>query len=240
MPPSPPFESRSAQRDAVIALFGLALLLAWDASGLDLPLMRLFGSAQGFAWREHWLTARVLHEGGRYLSIALFTLTFVNVLHPVGPWRGLTRGERIWWLGVTVLCLVLIPLIKRHSATSCPWELQEFGGTAHYLSHWRAGWTPGFGDGGPGHCFPSGHASGAYSFLAIGFVLRRLQPRLANRWLVALALLGLVFGLAQMARGAHYLSHTLYTAWVCWSLTAASWHALRARRVSLPLATPAA
>ena len=57
---------------------------------------------------------------------------------------------------VLVGCLLAVAALKRHSPTSCPWSLQEFGGHAVYLSHWR--WRP---DGGPGHCFPSGHASGA-------------------------------------------------------------------------------
>ena len=231
-----------AQRDLRLALIGLLLLLGWDASGLDLPLVRLFGSAQGFAWRDHWLTARLLHDGGRLLSVALFALTLAASLRPFGPWRGLARRERLWWLGVTVSCLILIPLLKRLSATSCPSQLQEFGGMAHYVSHWQFSWNAAGtgGDGGPGHCFPSGHASGAFSFLAIGFALLRLHPQQARAWLAMLTLLGLVFGLAQMARGAHYLSHTLYTAWLCWSLTALSWHALKARRFSLPLPTPAA
>ena len=33
-------------------------------------------------------------------------------------------------------------------------------------------------------------------------------------------LAGLVFGLAQQIRGAHYMSHTLWTAWLCWTVAA--------------------
>lgn len=212
-----------AQRDLLLALAGLALLMLWDSSGLDLALLRQVGDADGFAWRNHWLTAGLLHQGGRWLSVALFVLTVVIALRPVGPWRGVTPRERLWGLGVTIVCLVLIPLLKRHSLTSCPWELQEFGGVAHYVSHWRFG----VGDGGPGHCFPSGHASGAFSFLALAVMLRARRPAVARTVLVALCLVGGAFGLAQMMRGAHYLSHTLYTAWLCASLTALSWHALQ-------------
>ena len=41
----------------------LLFLLAWDASGLDLVLAHWFGTAQGFALRDHWLFTTVLHEG---------------------------------------------------------------------------------------------------------------------------------------------------------------------------------
>lgn len=222
------------QRDLCWALGGLVLLLCWDASPLDMTLVRWFGNAEGFAWRDHWFTSGVLHQGGRYLSIALLALTLSACVRPFGPWRSLGRTERIWWFGVTVLCLVLIPQIKHHSTTSCPWDLQEFGGAAQHLSHWRGLLFDRTGDGGPGRCFPSGHASGAFSFLAIGVVLRALQPRLCWRWVLGLSVLGLVFGAAQMARGAHYASHTLYTAWLCASITFLSWHLLPARRSTPP------
>jgi membrane-associated PAP2 superfamily phosphatase len=216
--------------DLAWVAFGLALLLGWDALGLDLPLVRLFASADGFPLRDHWLTSGVAHQGGRLLSIALFVLTCAACLRPFGPWRRLGRSERVWWLGITIACLVLIPQIKRHSGTSCPWDVQEFGGTAQHLSHWLGLWPLKLADGGPGRCFPSGHASGAFSFVAIGLVLRRSAPFVARRWLIGLTLLGLMFGLAQMARGAHYASHTLYTAWICASSTALSWQALQSWR----------
>ena len=33
-------------------------------------------------------------------------------------------------------------------------------------------------------------------------------------------LAGLLLGLAQQVRGAHYMSHTLWTAWFCWATAA--------------------
>ena len=53
-------------------------------------------------------------------------------------------------LGTTVACAALIPLIKRLSATSCPWSLAEFGGSVvQFVPHWVRGVT----DGGPdGEC----------------------------------------------------------------------------------------
>jgi membrane-associated PAP2 superfamily phosphatase len=35
-------------------------------------------------------------------------------------------------------------------------------------------------------------------------------------------LLGIVYGLGQMLRGAHYPSHMLWTGWICWAVTAAA------------------
>ncbi|MDM4767127.1 phosphatase PAP2 family protein [Pelomonas sp. SE-A7] len=207
----------------IVAGLGLAALLAWDFAGLDLAVIRPWAGSAGFPLREHWLTRGVFHEGGR--ALAGLVLLFMLVLN---LWRGLlpamTRRERLWWLATSVVCLLLIPLLKRQSLTSCPWDLNEFGGLAQYVSHWRFG----VADGGPGHCFPSGHASSAFSFFAGFFALRRAYPRAARVFLVLLMICGACYGWAQMVRGAHYASHTLWTMWICWTVTTvSSWLFLR-------------
>lgn len=191
----------------------LLLVLAWDASGLDLPMARLAGNAQGFAWRDDPALVLWLHEVPRFLSWGCMGLLLVAVRWPVGPLRELRRRDR-FQLALTVLASVLaVSLLKTSSRTSCPWDLSEFGGTARYVSHWA--W--GLRDGGPGRCFPAGHASAAFAYVGGWFVLRRSMPRAAALWLVVVMLLGLLLGLAQQWRGAHYMSHTLWTAWVCWT-----------------------
>lgn len=202
------------------------LLLGWDLSGLDLVVTRWFGGPQGFPWRDAWLTSTLLHEGGRMLAWALLAFLLVDAARPIvaGP----SKAERWFGVGATLASLLLVPSIKRVSRTSCPWDLQEFGGAAAHVSHWT--WNS--GDGGPGHCFPSGHATAAFAFLSLYFVMRSHRPRLAGHILLAVCTLGLLFGVAQLARGAHPPSHTLWSAWLCWSLGML----ITARR---PAATPA-
>ncbi len=203
----------------------LLLLLAWDASGADLRVAHWFGTADGFAWQHHWLTAQVLHGGGRLLSAVLVLVLFAQLWRPLPLVPLMPRAERLWWLLATLACLLLIPFVKKHSLISCPWDLAQFGGTARYLPHWAAQAWVGPGDGGPGRCFPSGHASGAFSFVTGWFVLRGASARVARRWLLGVCVLGLVFGVAQVARGAHYPSHVAWTAWLCWAAAASAWHA---------------
>lgn len=197
----------------------LLLLLAWDASHLDLWAMRQVGDASGFALRDAWVTRALIHEGGRIVSyLAMGFIVLLNLWPRVLP--ALTRRERTWWLLTTLLCLAVISLIKRSSLTSCPYDLAEFGGEAHalYVSHWAFGVK----DGGGGHCFPSGHASAAFAYLAGGWVLARAYPKAAWAWGLTVVLLGVVYGVGQMVRGAHYPSHTMWTGWICWALTVAA------------------
>lgn len=194
-----------------------ALLLAlvlWDAAGLDLPLARWAGSAQGFAWRSAPALVLWLHEVPRAISILFVLLLVAGTVWPWGFLRRLARRDRVQLAASILGAIALTTLVKRLSDTSCPWDLAEFGGLARYVPHWA--W--GVRDGGPGHCFPAGHASAAFGFVAGWFVLRRAAPRMATAWLLAALAAGMVLGLAQQARGAHYMSHTLWTAWICWSL----------------------
>ena len=220
------------RQDALVTLVALAALLAWDASALDLPVARLFGTAQGFAWRDTWWASTLLHQGGRLLAFLLL-LGMVGAALRAPRAGAPSRGLRWRWLAVVVLCLLVVPALKRLSLTSCPWELAEFAGAARYLSHWR--W--GVGDGGPGHCFPSGHAVAAFAFFGLYFQWRDHDPQRARAWLCAVLIAGLLFGGSQMARGAHYPSHTLWSAWLCWLICAAAYHLGAGVRARPPLAT---
>ncbi len=189
----------------------LSLLLLWDFSGLDLPLSRLVGGNAGFFWRDHWLTSSLLHSGARGFAACVMLAVLVQMARPVKP--GPSRGVQLAaWL--TMLAgLLLIPMLKRYSATSCPWDLQEFGGMAQYVSHWQ--WA--VADGGSGHCFPSGHAVAGYIFFSQYFLWRNYDKAKARRWLALAVVLGTACGLTQWLRGAHYISHVAWSAWICWA-----------------------
>lgn len=210
----------------VATLLMLGGLVAWDASGLDLRVMAGLGNAAGFPLREQWWLKTVLHNATRQLALVAFVGLWLMVWHPVGGFRRIPRIEQLEIaVGVTA-ALIVISSLKRFSLTSCPWDLRSFGGVATYVSHWQWG-VP---DGGPGGCFPGGHASSAFAFMALALPgLSRgpgtAQLRKALGMLAGVALLGLVLGAAQTLRGAHYPSHTLWTGWICWVVVSLN-HAL--------------
>lgn len=208
-------------RDVAVSLLALVALLGWEFSGLDRVVSGWFGGAGGFVWRDAWLTSTLLHDGGRIAAWALLVFMAVDALHPL--WPGPSRAERRRWLGVTVACLLLVPALKRASRTSCPWDLTPFGGIAAYVPHWRFGVV----DGGPGHCFPSGHAVAAFAFFSGYFLWRDYRSNAARRGLAAVCLAGGAFGAVQVVRGAHFVSHVLWSAWICWVACALAARACR-------------
>lgn len=207
-------EDNDRRRDLLLTLGSLVLLLLWEAGGWDMALAQVYGDASGFALRDHWLFRNVLHDGGRWLSA--LALLGVAVGCAFGDARVMARRQRWAWFAVLLLCLIVVPAGKRLSSTSCPWDLDDFGGSAIYVPHWMLSVT----DGGPGHCFPSGHAVAAFAFLPLYFQWRLVQPRLATALLATTLTLGAAFGWAQLVRGAHFPSHTLWSAWWCWALSA--------------------
>lgn len=209
-------------RPAALWLTCLLAALAWDASGLDLPVMRLIGDADGFPLRHHPWLSRWLHDGLRQAALALLAVLLLSTLW---PGRRQPRRERWAVLLAALAAVCAVNLLKWHSLTSCPWELTAFGGDAHYVSHWRWGRA----DGGSGRCFPGGHAASAFAFIGLAL------PGLAGRqrrgwvWLGVVLFFGGVAGLTQTLRGAHYPSHTLWTLVVCLSAALPVWAVLTRR-----------
>lgn len=206
--------SRRPSPAFIATLLTLALLLAWDMSGLDLALATPFGDTHGFFLRDSWLLSSFLHDDARRAAWLPSLWLVIGIWWPTGLQRRLDTAERVQWAAATLFALAAISLIKRFSLSSCPWDLAQFGGHVQWVSHWA--W--GVKDGGAGHCFPAGHASAGFAFLPGWFVLRKRMPRAAAVWLAGALLAGFVFGFAQQLRGAHFMSHTLWTAWLCWTI----------------------
>jgi membrane-associated PAP2 superfamily phosphatase len=77
-------------------------------------------------------------------------------------------------------------------------------------------------DGGGGRCFPAGHASTGFAFLGGYFAFRHDVPKTARIWLIAALATGFVLGACQQLRGAHFMSHTLWTGWLSWMVALVS------------------
>jgi len=194
----------------------IALLLAWEWLGVDLRIMQLLGDAHGFPLRENWWLGTALHDGLRNLSILAFITLAFAAWKPFGFLRRHARRERLQMLAGVTASLILVSALKHISLTSCPWDLQQFGGIARHVPHWL--WS--IPDGGPGRCFPSGHASSGFAYLALAIPgllsVTDEGRRRGRRILIVVLLLGSLCGIAQVLRGAHYPGHVMWTALICW------------------------
>jgi len=69
-----------------------------------------------------------------------------------------------------------------------------------------------------GHCLPGGHASSALWLIALAAFWWPHRPRAAMAVGAAMLLLGGWVGWMQQLRGAHFLTHTLWSAWIACAL----------------------
>lgn len=209
-PPDRPFW----RLPALISLAFLPLLVAWDFSGADMKIEAHWGGSAGFALRSNWWMEKILHEGARSIGWLFLLALVLSIWRPWGGLRTLATIDRVGVFGSVLCALLSVAIIKSFSQTSCPWDLQVFGGLAPYVSHWDF-WQR---DGGGGHCFPAGHASTGFAFMAAYFGLKQNKAPAALAWLLGALLVGFVLGISQQMRGAHFMSHTLWTAWLCWTV----------------------
>jgi len=206
-----------------LAASAIALSLSLGNGHLDLAIARwFFDGARGlFPLTNDWLLKIVLHDAARDVSaVAALALLGVAVTSWIAPKLKTVRAHRealLFTSIATVVAAALVGLLKHFSSHACPWDLAMFGGSAPYhplLSVHKA--APNI-DG----CFPAAHPLGGYAWLAVGFALYPLARRRAwAAWGVAFAL-GTLFGAVQIARGAHFLSHVLWSAWIVWAVNLA-------------------
>jgi membrane-associated PAP2 superfamily phosphatase len=215
------FVSALANRRFVVAHFWLPLsafivltLVLMPGQG-DLWIADRLYALQGNRWafRHAFLTDTVIHLVGRDLSLVAW-------LAVVAAWLvARTRADLQLWRGPlaylavsTLLATAVIAWIKSWSNMDCPWDLLRYGGERPYVG--LLGLRPvGLSR---GACFPAGHASAGYAWLSLYFFFRATRPRLRWIGLLAGATAGLVFGVSQQLRGAHFLSHDVWTAALCW------------------------
>ena len=144
------------------------------------------------------------------LSTSIGLLSLLPVFRRLQPYR-----RASFYLALCILLTtVLVGLGKKITNVDCPWDLQRYGGSYPYVHIFsdRPDELP------RGGCFPGGHSSGGFSLLALYFLLRRYRKDLRWFGLSTGAAVGLLFSLGQAVRGAHFLSHDLWSAAIAWTI----------------------
>ncbi len=175
---------------------------------IDLSLIQPWVSHSGeFLFRDSWYLAKLNHSYIKDIIMAVYICYFMGWLSSF-KCQKLKMYQMKWgyFFLVSLLCTSIVGLIKSQSAYACPWNM-----TIPSVS----GFTWDF-SAKNGHCFPGGHASTGFALVTGYFVYRLSNIKKACFFLVAGLILGFAMGWAQMMRGAHFLSHNLWTLWICW------------------------
>ena len=187
---------------ATVVFFSLPGL---PGEALDLWIQSFFWN--GTAWlipHEHPLGLAVAYDGPKALII-IWALLLIGA----AIFAKRVRVRALYLLACLAVVSVVCTQLRAVTGMATPLELKAFGGVHDHLLLFQA--KPA---GYPSHAFPAGHASGGFALLGLYWILK------ARRWRgIALGLgVGCWMGFYQVARGEHFLSHTLATAALAWLL----------------------
>lgn len=210
-----------------LAVF-VSLISIIKALHLDWALAQWIYASEGSHWalKNAFLTQTILHRAGHDLSIAAWAVTLVAWLIALKrePLRQCRKPLGYLVLSVLV-ATALVAWVKSWSNMDCAWDIAGLGGTRPYIDLYthRPASLPHAG------CFPAGHASSGYAWMSLYFFFRMTRPDLRWHGLATGIAAGSIFGIAQQLRGAHFLSHDLWSAMLCWIVAFGLYHVLRLR-----------
>lgn len=192
----------------------LAIILVIDYAGIDIWLAKAIFQFEGMSWelKHHWLTEGIIHKGGRLANnIGIVIVLAVSVYWHVSKASSDKReASRLLCLSLAT-SFICINYLKAITNIDCPWDLRMFGGDMPYI-HLFAD-KP---DSLPiAKCFPAGHASAGYAWISLYYFFQRISPQWKIPGLLVGLIAGLIFGVGQQLRGAHFLSHDVTTLFLC-------------------------
>ena len=200
---------------APLAVFVMLVTVTMGLHGDQWLADRIYAwGGQQWVLRHARVTQDLIHLVGRDASVMawLAVLAAWGVACSRASLQGLRRALA-YLLVAVALSTGPVAWVKSWSNMDCPWDLLRYGGQRPYIGLLQM--RPiGVGR---GVCFPAGHASGGYAWLSLYFFLWMVRPRWRWAGLAVGAGLGLLFGISQQLRGAHFLSHDVWTAAICWA-----------------------
>ncbi|MBM3113686.1 phosphatase PAP2 family protein [Pseudomonas sp. P66] len=124
------------------------------------------------------------------------------------------RRDFLYVVVAFALSTTVIHYLKSHTSVYCPVETTLYGGS-QLRTEWYENFTW-FSKAGEGRCWPGGHASSGFTLLALYFVALRYRWQQARKLLVAILLVGFVYGTTRVLQGWHYMSHTFWAGIFVW------------------------
>lgn len=212
-----------------LAVAGLGVISEY--SGFDLYLARFFYDPVTQTWplKSNFFTAGVLHEGGKnfvvYAMVGIFLFFIASFL--IKKLRPCRKGAGYLLLG-SLPSPAIVALLKSTTHIYIPWKLEMFGGDKPYVRLFDAA-PEGLS---AGHAFPGGHSSGGFAFVSLYFLLSVYRPQYRYYGLAFGLGLGFLFALTQEIRGAHFLSHDLFSLVICWYVALTVYYLMFRREIS--------
>lgn len=196
-------------------LLAVALLAVFETSYLDRWVSDFYfdPALPGFPLRRDWFLETVMHRWTKF-PLILLALALLGGLLASGFRSSLRAHRRTWLFLLLVMGLgpAAVGGLKLVTGKHCPYDLDLYGGSAVYTRLLAV--APATAK--PGECWPGGHASGGFGLVGFYFIWYRRRPRRAGAALGLALTYGFAMGWGRIMQGAHFLSHNLWAALICW------------------------
>jgi membrane-associated PAP2 superfamily phosphatase len=197
-----------------VAFIVIAALFA--TTDLDQAIAKAWaydGALGTFPARNAWWASEFLHTGGKYIvgALALPALCAWLASFFSAAWREYRRPA-LFTVASIAIAILTVDVLRELTNVDCPWDLAGFGGTRPYVPLFadRPDSLP------HAACFPGAHSCSGFALMAFYFALRERYRVAAIAALLLAIGIGAVFSFGQEARGAHFISHDLWSAFVAW------------------------
>ncbi|KAA3647636.1 MAG: phosphatase PAP2 family protein [Proteobacteria bacterium] len=223
--PLSPFNSNPGQQpvyqvgltEILLLLFALGLFITTKIYHVDFTLADAIYTRFKWHYQKAFITEQLLHRYSRFLVI----LIYLGLLYKLAT-RFLAGNDPkgVYHLFILLLAIalsvIIVAVLKQFFEVDCPWDLLRYGGSKPYFSlfNYDPKHMP------SAHCFPASHAGVGFSWMALFFYCKVTAKPLSSKIrpfmvLVLVILVGVVFGVAQQFRGAHFISHDVASFIVC-------------------------
>jgi membrane-associated PAP2 superfamily phosphatase len=213
---------------AVVAVLGFFGFRGTGGEWVDFQVQAWFWDGRDWLVPKDSGWPHMLAYTGPKVLLYLFALwlLWVMAFPALSPaWLGRRRAAYLF-LAMAVISVTCTQL-RELTSMATPRQLTMYGATPGF-PHLLLFETKPVGY--PSDAFPAGHASGGFALVALAFAWS--SPVARRRGLALTLIFGGWMGLYQVARGEHFLSHTLATAALAWLLAAALARACRPTGVS--------
>jgi len=196
----------------VVLMLGLLVVVEFTHLDKWVSGLAFDANLQAFPMKRDFLFDTVFHDWARKIPMAVAVLTLAALASTVFNQNVILRHAALFVFLSMLITTGLIALMKSSSSIHCPYDLVSYGGQFQetglldFSARIQA----------PGKCWPSGHASGGFSLLALYYAARIYKPEYRTPALVFALAIGFLFTVSQTIRGAHYLSHGIWSLLFVW------------------------
>lgn len=209
---------------AVIAIILIAsTLFVFEVLPIDMLVQSLFyeQKTQSWLWPKKEPIAKLFFYTGPKALLILFAVALVITLICQAQFASFFKLLKISKkrMIIVLLSLVIVPSVigalKATTNGACPSNLKSFGGDIVFVSA-LASYPVNEIPTKKQRCFPAGHASGGFALMALFFLFKRKEHQI--KALLAASVIGWIMGGYKMVIGDHFLSHTIITQLIAWTI----------------------